>query len=107
MREYTDNTRIAKNGSPLIKHEPEVYYNWKRAFLKECYVGRPLKINWIKNPSPTSTLSKEAVGGTKKYVITSITNKILVLESEHWYRISVSFTDIYSHNNIKYIDFRV
>ena len=106
MREYTDNTRIAKSGSPLIKHEPEAYYNWKRAFLKECYVGRPLKVKWIKNPAPTSTLSNESIGGTKKYVITSITDKMLVLESEYGYRISVSFTDIYSHNNIEYIDFR-
>lgn len=106
MREYTDNTRIVNSESSLIRHKPDVYYKWKADFLRECYVGRPLKINWMKNPSPTSTLSKESVGGTKKYVITSITNRILVLESEYGYRISVSFTDIYSHNNINYIKFR-
>ena len=106
MREYTDNTRIVNSKSSLIRHEPDAYYKWKADFLRECYVGRPLKINWMKNPSPTSTLSKEYVGGTKKYVITSITNRILVLESEYGYRISISFTDIYSRNNINYIDFR-
>lgn len=106
MREYTDNTRIVNNESSLIRHEPDVYYKWKANFLKECYIGRPLKINWIKSPSPTSTMSNESIGGTKKYVITSITDRILVLESEYGYRISVSFTDIYSRNNIKYIDFR-
>lgn len=84
----------------------EVYYKFKHAFLKECYIGRPLKIHWIKNPAPTSTMSNEAVGGNKKYIITAITDRILVLESEYGYRISVSFTDIYSHNNIKCIDFR-
>ena len=106
MREYTDNARIAKKGSPLIRHEADVYYKWKANFLKECYIGRPLKVNWMKNPAPTSTLSKESVGGTKKYVIASITDRLLVLESENGYDISVSFTDIYSHNNINYIDFR-
>ena len=106
MREYTDNTRITKSESLLIRHEPDVYYKWKSNFLKECYVSRPLKINWIKNPAPTSTMSNESVGGRRKYIITSITDRILVLESEHGYRISISFTDIYSRNNIKYIDFR-
>lgn len=75
-------------------------------FLKKCYVGRPLKIDWIKDPAPTSTMSNASIGGRRKYIITSITDKILVLESEHGYRISISFTDIYSRNNIKYIDFR-
>ena len=106
MREYTDNARIENSKSPLIRHEPEVYYKWKANFLKECYIGRPLKIDWIKNPAPTSTMSNESIGGRRKYVIASITDKILVLESEHGYRLSISFTDIYSRNNINYIDFR-
>lgn len=90
----------------MKKPEEEInrYTNWKREFLKECYIGRHLKIKWVKNPAPTSTKSSDIIGKSVSYVIIQITDKLLALHSEQGYNISISFNDIYSDNNIKSIE---
>ena len=89
-----------------IKDIKDRYINWKQEFLKKCYIGRRLKIKWIKNPAPTSTKSSDIIGKSVNYVIIQITDKLLTLYSEQgYYNISISFTDIYSHDSIKRIEF--
>lgn len=82
------------------------YENWKRKFLKNCYIGRFLKIKWSRNPTPTSTKSRDIIGKSVRCAIIQITDRLLVLYTEHGYVISISFTDIYINNNIKSIEFR-
>lgn len=110
MREYTDNTRIANSKSPLIRHEPEFYYKWKANFLRNCRIGRVLKIKWIKNPYPTSVFSVGVLNGNesinKLYSIDGITDRLLILKETNGTSTSISFKDIYTKNNMKYFEWR-
>lgn len=91
--------------SEKIRYKEDIYANWKREFLKKCYIGRVLKIKYSRNPTPTSTKSRDIIGKSVSCAIIQITDRLLVLYTEYGYTISISFTDIYSNNNIKSIEF--